>query len=135
MSPLNISARQYVEENVNELSSPDRVATASDEGASLIAQLLKSNISAEELVRIVIDLFLAAADTVSIVQSDILINNILTNYFSANSKNPLTTGVKCRRVYLTHTLADRELQSDYFLGNLAPLHFAEMVHVMCRLSP
>lgn len=59
------AARQYVEENVNELSSAERSTAEEDDEASLIAQLLRSKISAEELVRIVTDLFLAAADTVS----------------------------------------------------------------------
>lgn len=59
-------AREYVEQNVTELSDARANSASSIEGSSLIAQLLQtSNISAEELVRIVTDLFLAAADTTS----------------------------------------------------------------------
>ncbi|OQR70922.1 hypothetical protein BIW11_04068, partial [Tropilaelaps mercedesae] len=57
--------RQYVEENVRELSSDECVGARSTD-SSLIAHLLSSNICPEELVRIVIDLFLAAADTVAV---------------------------------------------------------------------
>ncbi|XP_003743235.1 cytochrome P450 315a1, mitochondrial [Galendromus occidentalis] len=61
--------REYVEENVNQLCSRGKGAAPTPEetkSASLIAQLLQhSNIDREELVRIVIDLFLAAADTTS----------------------------------------------------------------------
>ena len=56
---------------MNQLCSKGNAAAATtttnpNEASSLIAQLLQhSNICREELVRIVIDLFLAAADTVS----------------------------------------------------------------------
>lgn len=59
------AARQLVEENVHKLNSVSHGGVHTEAGSSLIAQLIESNISAEELVSIVADLFLAAADTVS----------------------------------------------------------------------
>ncbi|XP_022667995.1 cytochrome P450 315a1, mitochondrial-like isoform X1 [Varroa destructor] len=58
-------ARQLVEENVHKLNSVSHGGVHTEAGSSLIAQLIESNISAEELVSIVADLFLAAADTTS----------------------------------------------------------------------
>ncbi|XP_022667996.1 cytochrome P450 315a1, mitochondrial-like isoform X2 [Varroa destructor] len=62
-------ARQLVEENVHKLNSVSHGGVHTEAGSSLIAQLIESNISAEELVSIVADLFLAAADTKYILMS------------------------------------------------------------------
>lgn len=56
-------AREYVETNVKSIA--DQTATTSCKQGILGQLLLQGNISEEELVRIVADLFLAAADTTS----------------------------------------------------------------------
>lgn len=63
LSYLPFTAREYVEDNVKSLTNHS--STGHGNNGILSQLLLKDRISEEELVRIVTDLFLAAADTVS----------------------------------------------------------------------